>query len=84
MQRLPLLIRYLILLWFASIITGTVMYAQNVVVRENRKRGTTDWILNKVRADTCRLIKPYKADLFCRQQDIEGYCSKTSVKAGES
>ncbi len=83
MQRLPLLIRYVILLWFASIITGTVMYAQNVVVRENRKRGTTDWILTKVRADTCLLTKPYKAALFCRQHDIEGYCSKTSAKAGE-
>jgi hypothetical protein len=58
--------------------------AQNPVVMENKKAGTTNWILDKVRADTCRLLKPYKADLFCRQQDIEGYCSKTSVKAGET
>ena len=57
--------------------------AQNLVVAENKKPGTTDWLLDKVRADTCRLLKPYKADLFCRQQDIEGYCSALSIKAGE-
>ncbi len=84
MKSLSLFNRSVILLWFASIFFGTVMYAQNVVVRENKKHGSTDWILTKVRADTCRLIKPYKADLFCRQHDIEGYCSKTSVKAGEN
>jgi hypothetical protein len=58
--------------------------AQNPVVIENRKPGTKDWILSKVKADTCRLLKPYKADLFCRQQDIEGYCSHMSIKAGET
>ena len=35
-------------------------------------------------ADTCRLEKPYKAAYFCRQQDIEGYCSHASIKAGET
>lgn len=58
--------------------------AQNPIAIENRKAGTTDWILDKVRADTCRLLKPYKADLFCRQHDIEAYCSKTSLKPGET
>lgn len=59
-------------------------FAQNIIVTENQKPGTTDWILTKVHADTCRLLKPYTADLFCRQQDIEGYCSHTSIKAGET
>src|SRR6266542_2282355 len=58
--------------------------AQNIIVTENKKAGATDWILTKVHADTCHLEKPYKADLFCRQQDIEGYCSHTSIKAGET
>jgi hypothetical protein len=58
--------------------------AQNIIVTENKKTGTTDWVLTKVHADTCRLLKPYKADLFCRQQDIEGYCSHTSIMAGET
>lgn len=61
-----------------------VATAQNPVVTENNKPGTKDWILDKVRADTCGLLKPYIADLFCRQQDIEGYCSKTSLKSGET
>ena len=43
-----------------------------------------DWILDRVRADTCRLLKPYSAAYFCREGDIEGYCSKTSVKAGKT
>lgn len=67
------------LLFFCKLVT-----AQNPIVTENKKPGTKDWLLNKVRADTCRLLKPYKADLFCRQQDIEGYCSDMSIKAGET
>ena len=58
--------------------------AQNAIITENKNPGTKDWILDKVRADTCRLLKPYKANLFCRQQDIEGYCSRMSIKAGET
>jgi hypothetical protein len=58
--------------------------SQNDIVRENRKAGTQDWILDKVRADTCRLEKPYKAPYFCRQQDVEGYCSHASIRAGET
>src|SRR5688572_21054410 len=61
-----------------------VATAQSAIVKENSKAGTTDWILTKVRADTCHLEKPYKAAYFCRQQDIEGYCSHTSIKAGET
>ena len=65
------------------LIFSETIKAQNIITAENEKEGSTDWILTKVHADTCKLIKPYKADLFCRQQDIEGYCSHTSIKAGE-
>ena len=58
--------------------------AQNPIVKENANTGTRDWVLTKVRADTCRLEKPYKAAYFCRQQDIEGYCSKASILAGQT
>jgi hypothetical protein len=61
-----------------------ILVAQNIIIDENKKEGATDWILTKVHADTCRLEKPYKADLFCRQQDIEGYCSHTSITAGDT
>jgi hypothetical protein len=70
-------------IWLLTMSGGSAI-AQNPIVTENRKAGTTDWILTKVRADTCHLLKPYKADLFCRQQDIEGYCSKMSIKADET
>lgn len=48
--------------------------AENPVVLENRKPGSDDWQLTRVRVD---------AQGF-RSTWIEGYCSKQSVKAGES
>jgi hypothetical protein len=67
-----------------SLMFAETVSAQNIIEAENQKTGASDWILTKVHSDTCRLLKPYKADLFCRQQDIEGYCSHTSIKAGET
>jgi hypothetical protein len=69
-------IRSIIFLFVLILLFSKTAIAQNIIVTENKKTGTTDWILTKVHADTCRLLKPYKADLFCRQQDIEGYCSQ--------
>ena len=47
----------------------------NVVREVNRKRGTTDWILTSARVDPAtRYRSPW----------IEGYCSRTSVRAGET
>ena len=46
----------------------------NPIPAENRQAGSTDWQLTRVRVD---------ADGF-RRTWIEGYCSKQSVKAGES
>ena len=46
----------------------------NVIHRENAKPGTRDWILTKTAVDP-------KTKYRCPW--IEGYCSRTSVKAGE-
>ncbi|MEO8765246.1 MAG: N,N-dimethylformamidase beta subunit family domain-containing protein [Ginsengibacter sp.] len=69
---------------FWLLFLGESTKAQHPIIVENNKPGTKDWILDKIRADTCRLLKPYSANLFCRQQDIEGYCSKTSIKNSET
>jgi hypothetical protein len=47
---------------------------RNRIVEENAKEGSRDWQLTRVRLD--------KTGGF-RSPDIEGYCSKQSVKAGE-
>src|SRR5215216_4198104 len=77
LRRLYLFIHLLLLVWAT---TG----AQNPITVENRHEGTNDWLLTKIRADTCHLAKPYTANYFCRQRDIEGYCSKMSVAAGDT
>jgi hypothetical protein len=48
---------------------------RNQIVEENAKLGSRDWQLTRVRLD--------KKDGF-RAKDIEGYCSRQSVKAGET
>jgi hypothetical protein len=45
-----------------------------LIQRENRKTGSLDWQLTRVRVDKSRFRAP----------DIEGYCSRQSVKAGET
>src|SRR4051812_43823370 len=47
---------------------------QGLIAEENRKAGALDWQLTRVRADAGGFRSPW----------IEGYCSKQSVKAGES
>ncbi|MFO0918891.1 MAG: DUF6605 domain-containing protein [Planctomycetaceae bacterium] len=49
--------------------------AANAIQAENRKQGTTDWQLTYVRTD------PKQSR---RSRLIEGYCSHTSIDAGES
>jgi hypothetical protein len=48
--------------------------SSNPIRDENRKAGTTDWQLTRVRADRGGFRSPW----------IEGYCSRQSVKAGET
>lgn len=45
-----------------------------LIVEENRKPGSLDWQLTRVRPDRAGFRSPW----------IEGYCSRQSVKAGES
>jgi hypothetical protein len=47
----------------------------NLIARENAREGSLDWQLTRVRLDT---TEGFRGSL------IEGYCSKQSVKAGES
>src|SRR5882724_5556410 len=49
--------------------------ASNLVAEENRKPGTFDWQLTRVRLDKATGV---------RSSVIEGYCSKQSVLAGEA
>jgi hypothetical protein len=50
--------------------------ASNPIVAENKLPGSRDWQLTRVRLD--------KASGGYRAPDIEGYCSRQSVRAGES
>ena len=45
-----------------------------LIADENRKPGATDWQLTRVRVDASQYRSPW----------VEGYCSKQSVRAGES
>jgi hypothetical protein len=49
-----------------------------LIIEENKKEGTSNWLI-KVPFDTCS----YPDHQFCRRKGIEGYCSHTSIKAGE-
>lgn len=51
---------------------------QNVIVLENKKEGATDWLID-VPYKTCE----YPDHQNCRRENIEGYCSHTSIKANE-
>jgi len=53
--------------------------SNNLVAAENKLPGTTDWRIS-VKFDTCALPD----HRFCRRPQIEGYCSKSSVAAGDT
>ena len=53
--------------------SGNSQKKSNPIALENRKQGTTDWQLTRVRPDQSLQRTPY----------IEGYCSRQSIKAGE-
>lgn len=52
----------------------------NIIITENAKPGTTDWILTQVTRDP---DEPYDKG-WHRRTAIEGYVSRMSVKAGDS
>src|SRR5688572_26184631 len=52
----------------------------NAIQRENQRVGTTDWLLTKV-----ELVEGTSLDDLCRRRKaVEGFCSHTSIKAGET
>ncbi len=54
--------------------TPEVLLADNLIQTENRREGSTDWQLTRVRV----------AGSECRSVPIEGYCSHQSIAAGET
>jgi hypothetical protein len=53
--------------------------APNAIVRENRRPGTTDWLVTRVEGAAAN----HRDDRYRRQRAIEGYLSHPSVRAGE-
>ena len=53
--------------------SGIETQKKGLIAAENRKQGSTDWQLTRVRPDSQNFRTPF----------IEGYCSRQSVKAGE-
>ena len=66
------------LLWIACLLHltffGLIAVAENPIEIENRLDGSNDWQLTRVRVDAGEFRSPW----------IEGYCSRQSVKAGET
>ncbi len=59
----------------AAALAGCASPARRDTVRaENARPGTTDWILSKTRTDASKIRCPW----------IEAFCSRTSVRAGET
>ena len=58
-----------------SVTRKSVLGQADLIRRENEKPGTRDWLLTNTRIDPATRYRcPW----------IEGYCSRTSVRAGES
>ena len=53
--------------------------AANAIVRENQRPGTTDWLVTRIEDAAAN----QRDDRYRRQRAIEGYVSRTSVRAGE-
>ena len=52
----------------------------NMIVRENLKEGTTNWLL----FNYAQTIAPGRDDLWKREKGVEGFCSHASIKPGET
>lgn len=58
----------------SSLISSATLTGSDLIREENKKEGSNDWQLTRVRADQHGHRMPW----------IEGYCSRQSVKAGET
>src|SRR5262245_11547876 len=71
----------LITIPFLSVVVACVALGQeNPIVRENRKEGSTNWLL----FNYDKVIAPGRDDLWKREKGVEAYCSHASIKAGET
>ncbi len=67
------------LLLLASLAPAPAARADNPIVRENQRAGSTAWLL-RGHDD----IRPYTENGWRRVKAIEGYCSHASIRAGET
>ncbi|HYV26229.1 MAG TPA: N,N-dimethylformamidase beta subunit family domain-containing protein, partial [Candidatus Eisenbacteria bacterium] len=58
----------------------TVFSAENPIAIENRKVGSTNWLL----FNFDQVMAPGRDELWKREKSVEGYCSHPSIKAGET
>lgn len=72
-------ILFIVLLNLGAVAAFCQPASNNTIVTENLLPGTTDWSIT-VKYDTCALPD----HRFCRRPEIEGYCSKSSVAAGDT
>ncbi len=63
----------------ALAISACSQKGRNPIVTENKLPGTTDWLI-EVAFDSC----VYPEHQYGRRQQIEGYCSHTSVRRGDT
>src|SRR5262245_28337930 len=79
--------RLLGMLAFATLLAGTLSTAPsagddktpaNLIQQENRKPGSLDWQLTRVKIDRLEKAAGFRSSL------IEGYCSHQSVQAGDT
>lgn len=69
-------IKIVLILMFAC----PAAFAQdNAIVLENKKEGTTDWLITNVEKRRCE----YPDNQWCRRPAVEGYVSHQSILAGE-
>jgi hypothetical protein len=80
------MIRKILFSCFVLLLSSLFLFSQqpvskkNIIQQENAKPGTTDWIITKViREDGERYDSGWN-----RRKAIEGYVSRTSIKAGET
>ena len=53
---------------------------ENAIVHENKKPGTTNWLL----FNYDQVIAPGRDELWKREKGVEGFCSHATIKAGET
>ncbi len=78
-----------LLVFCVVLLVGLCEFAYaNIITEENAKPGTTDWILTKIKKGPNPPLfapedEPYDKG-WRRRKQVEGYCSHTSIEAGET